>query len=213
MVRVANRNGAYKVPSAGDKSQAHFSFGTDPTTYESVSHRDLQAPTRYPLPAQPHAHAAGEGHVSNVLDNPDGEAGNVLSVQRQDYCIPTDLRREDLIVDNTQSLHNLRGTHFILSNGYHGPTGSQYRTSFRAPQVLEGGRMERAKRHELGNVTGANNRVISEDQGVRRLGQSTNRTDFVDHRAAGTHVAAKRSDVGAVRGGGLWNEGRCSRMA
>ncbi|KAJ3026207.1 UNVERIFIED_CONTAM: hypothetical protein HDU68_006011 [Siphonaria sp. JEL0065] len=113
-----------------DSSGTHFTLGDDVSTYKSITKSTFGGFGG----DQPHVEIIRDKKKrSTVLDNPDGEPGETISVQKADYTMDPGLDRNTLKVDNTMTVKDLKSTHFTLGNDELSYKTSQYQSTFQKP--------------------------------------------------------------------------------
>ncbi|KAI9331727.1 hypothetical protein BDR26DRAFT_662183 [Obelidium mucronatum] len=113
-----------------DSSGTHFTLGDDVSTYKSITKSTFGGFGG----DQPRIEIIKDKKKrSTVLDNPDGEPGETVSVQKADYTIDPSLDRKTLKVDNTMTVKDLKSTHFTLGNDELSYKTSQYQSTFQRP--------------------------------------------------------------------------------
>ncbi|KAJ3245407.1 hypothetical protein HDU78_009280 [Chytriomyces hyalinus] len=110
---------------------SHFTLGDDDDRINTC--RSVTRSTYKGFDKQPYVEMKkDEQKRSTVLDYPDGEPGERVSVQKSDYRLDKNLDRSSLKVDNTATVKDLRSTHFTLGNDDTFYKKSQYQTSFKS---------------------------------------------------------------------------------
>ncbi|KAJ3075202.1 hypothetical protein HDU98_008928 [Podochytrium sp. JEL0797] len=115
--------------SRPDNHTTHFSLGDDTNTYKSITKSTFRGFGDH----QPYVEIKRDiKKKSTVLDMPDGEPGETISVQKADYT-DAGLNSRALQVDNTMTVKDLKSTHFTLGNDEAIYQTSQYQSTFQGP--------------------------------------------------------------------------------
>ncbi|KAH6564699.1 hypothetical protein BASA61_001003 [Batrachochytrium salamandrivorans] len=158
------------------KSTAHFSFGSEPIIWESVTGTSMKA---HRLTEKPKIteYELLEKSKSSVLENPDIQIDKNESVQRRDFVLSETLDRSTLKFDNTESIKNLKSTNFTLGPDNHFNPGSQYQHSFEA-NTLKVAEMARVHVPTVTPPSTSKFCIIVEDCEDRRIGESIQKQDY-----------------------------------
>ncbi|TPX36042.1 hypothetical protein SeMB42_g07125 [Synchytrium endobioticum] len=155
-----------------DPTHTHFSLGDDVVNYNSKSITAEPAP----MIKDHHVIVKPPRHRSTVIDCPDWEQGEYVSVAKRDYG--SNLRGVDmkhLTVEKDEFTRDLKSTHFTLGRD---PSSmlqakSQYSSSF-----------AKSKQDQKPHIQKSSYRddvLLEEEEDRRMVGQSSTKSDYVKH--------------------------------
>eukprot|EP00842_Homolaphlyctis_polyrhiza_P002598 jgi/Hompol1/3339/HPOL_001578-RA len=164
------------------KGVTHFSLGDDSAPWETLT-RSAMKPHKLTAKPPPSEYETLERSKSTVLDYPDLELEPMQSVQKRGK-LKDDLDRSTLIVDNTNSIKDLKSTHFTLGSDSSSCQLSQYGSTFGESAAKC---TEAAYGHQKAQVLArpaSKFCIIAEDFEDRRMGGSSQREDFKNPNAS-----------------------------
>ncbi|KAI9365540.1 hypothetical protein DFJ73DRAFT_956072 [Zopfochytrium polystomum] len=135
---------AYPKHVVVDGTRSHFEFGNDDDEVTSPSALDTakwsSITAKNFRPPRPSAHTKAravferaENKQSTAVGSVDGEKVEMRSTQARDFSMVPDLDWSSLTVDNTQTVKDLKSTHFTLGTLRTPQFASQYQSSYVTP--------------------------------------------------------------------------------
>ncbi|EGF79934.1 expressed protein [Batrachochytrium dendrobatidis JAM81] len=195
-------NDRFERPSMMDsqatkKGVTHISFGNEPTIWKSVT---ATAMKKHPLGEKSSLseYESLEKSRSTILDNPDLKLDPMQSIQRQDFKLNDALDRLALKVDNTQSIKDLKSTHFTLGNNDSSFQVSQYQASFGSPFDQAN---EIVCNHRRLTIPPPASKlcVIVEDFENRRIGLSSHKSDYKNPHISNGGGLSKKTEIDSIK--------------